>query len=250
MLLFLCVSIGINLVMFVPAYLMGTDKLTDISYSLTFLFVASAAYYKSSHTSAQLVLLAAVSLWAIRLGVFLLGRVLVNGKDKRFDDMRGSVIKFGRFWLLQGLTVFVVLLSSLLFWDSKRTHLGLASIVGLVVFILGLVLEAIADQQKRKFSQNPANKGKWIASGVWGCSRHPNYLGEILVWSGLYVFVMPSLSSTSKITALISPLYIIVLLLFVSGIPLLEKSADKKWGSNKDYIKYKQRVPLLIPRSK
>lgn len=247
-LLFLLVSVGLNLLLFIPAFIYKTDKLTDMSYSITFLIVASYAYYKSAHTGGQFVMLAAVSIWAIRLGVFLLGRVLVNGKDKRFDDMRGSLLKFGRFWLLQGISVFIILLASSLFWQRASTNSNLLSGIGILVFAGGLVLETVADSQKRVFSSQPANKGKWIATGVWSKSRHPNYLGEMLVWIGLYVFAFSSLSVTGKLVGLLSPLYIIVLLAFVSGIPLLEKSADKKWGTQQAYQDYKKRVPILIPK--
>jgi steroid 5-alpha reductase family enzyme len=237
-----------NLFMFVPAYLYKTDKLTDISYALSFIFLSGFAYIKSSTTGAHILLTLLVFWWALRLGAFLLYRVSKKGKDVRFDGMRENPLKFIRFWLLQGVTVFLVLIGVLLFMEVKSPKVNLLSIFGVIVFLCGLAIEAIADLQKWQFSQNIKNKGKWIEIGLWGRSRHPNYLGEMLVWIGIYLYILPSLTGNDWLIALISPAYIIILLMFVSGIPLLEKSADKKWGNEKGYKEYKKRVPKLIPK--
>nr|MCW1908146.1 DUF1295 domain-containing protein [Candidatus Saccharibacteria bacterium] len=208
-LLALLLSLGINIVMFVPAYLLKTDKLTDISYALTFMFVALMVFLQSEQTSGHLLALIMVWAWAIRLGGFLLYRVSVVGKDQRFDAMRGSLLKFGRFWVLQGLSVFVILLASIVYWRQPVTSLGLMSLIGALIFAEGLALEAIADQQKFAFKQ--AGKKGWIESGVWSISRHPNYLGEMMVWAGMFLFVAPSLQLSDTLIALISPIYICLL---------------------------------------
>lgn len=144
--------------------------------------------------------------------------------------------------------MFVVLVASLLLWQESATSLTALSWLGLAIFITGLLLEATADYQKFLFKfSGKRKKHEWIDEGVWRMSRHPNYLGEMMVWSGLYLFVLPSLSGTALYAGLISPLYIIALLLFVSGVPLLEKYADKKWGSQDAFKTYKKEVPLLIP---
>lgn len=239
-------SLGINIIMFVPAYLLKTDKLTDISYAVTFMFVSLLVFLQSERGSGHLVALIMVWAWAIRLGGFLLYRVSVVGKDQRFDQMRGSLLKFGRFWVLQGLSVFVILLAGVVFWRQPDISLGWMSIIGLLIFAEGLALETIADQQKFAFKR--AGKKGWIESGVWSISRHPNYLGEMLVWSGLFLFVAPSLELTGTLIALISPVYIVLLLCFASGIPILEKTADKRWGKDPKYQAYKKRVPVLVPK--
>jgi steroid 5-alpha reductase family enzyme len=242
----LVLSVGINVVMFVPAFKFKTDKLTDISYALTFMFVSLVVYLQSSMTNGHLLVLVMVWAWALRLGGFLLYRVSVVGKDQRFDAMRTSLWKFGRFWLLQGLTVFVVLLAAIIYWKQPFARLDWWALVGGIIFAEGLLLEAVADQQKFKFKQT-GQKG-WIETGVWSISRHPNYLGEMMVWSGLFLFVSSSLQFNDMLIALISPLYIFLLLRFVSGIPILEKAADAKWGKQPKYQAYKHRVPLLVPR--
>ena len=240
------ISIGINLAMFIPAYRYKTDKLTDISYAVTFVTLAIYGYFSSAHTNSHKLAYYMVLAWAFRLGYFLFSRVKRVGKDRRFDGMRSSFWLFLRFWVLQGLTAFVVMLAALMLWQQNLTLLNPTSWLGLMVFVLGLVLEATADAQKAAFSQKNKSK-KWIDVGVWRSSRHPNYLGEMMIWLGMYFFAYSSLKGASAALGLISPDFIIVLLCFASGIPILEKSSDKKWGEDKDYQRYKQEVPLLVP---
>jgi len=241
-------SMGINIFMFVPAFIFKTDKLTDISYAVTFAFVASLAYWFSEQSLAHTLLLFAIIAWSLRLGGFLLIRINKMGKDSRFDGRREKFWSFLSFWLLQGASVFVVLVASLLLFDTAEPVVTWLSWVGLFVFASGLLLEAAADIQKFRFKFSGKKKRQeWIDEGVWRMSRHPNYLGEMMVWSGLYIFALPSLSGLAVYSGLISPLYIIGLLLFVSGVPLLEKYADKKWGDKKAFQQYRKEVPLLVP---
>ena len=243
----LLVAIGINVAMFVPAYAFRTDKLTDISYALTFIIVALESYHRSIQTPAQLWVLGMVLVWAVRLGLFLFIRISKNKTDKRFDEIRDNFYAFLKFWVLQGFTVYIVLITASLVWSRNVTFIKPVSYVGLGFFGLGLSIEALADAQKSRF-KNKTKTDIWIDVGVWRMSRHPNYLGEIMVWLGVYLFAWPSLLNLQlKVLGLLSPLYIIGLLLFVSGIPLLEKSADKKWGTKKDYKDYKKAVPALLP---
>lgn len=244
-------SFAFNMGMFLIAYKQQTDKLTDISYSLT--FVALAAYaYKIGDNSWQYswLILAMVLLWAVRLGGYLLYRVSITGKDKRFDEMRGSFTKFAGFWTLQAATVFVVALGYLTFYKAGYRPDGTALALGIAIWSIGFVIESVADIQKFRFIQNPKNKGKWIDSGIWRYSRHPNYFGEMLVWYGLWVAIASGLSAQNKLIAAISPLFIFTMLMFVSGVPLLEKAADKRWGKQKAYQTYKKQTSLLVPLPK
>ncbi len=240
------VSLGINLVMFAPAFIFQTDKLTDVSYALTFIVVALAGYAESTKTTVHTMTLILVLLWALRLGTFLFIRINKMKKDRRFDGMRNKFFSFLKFWVLQGVTVYVVMLSAIGVWNQKTTTLTALSVLGGAVFLAGLILETVADAQKYKFNTNKKTD-TWIHSGVWSVSRHPNYLGEMMVWLGVYLYVFSSLHGNARLVGLLSPIYIIVLLLFVSGIPLLEKSANKKWGSDPAYKKYIKQTPALIP---
>ncbi|GAB4158148.1 MAG: DUF1295 domain-containing protein [Candidatus Dojkabacteria bacterium] len=242
------IAIGFNLLLFLPAYLLKTDKLTDLSYSLTFILLALYGAYINKFDANYLPVTLLVLIWAIRLGSYLLIRISKTGKDKRFDQMRENFWDFGKFWLLQGVTVWIVMLPCLLFFKSQAPTFNWVSTIGLIIWILGISIEAIADWQKFQFKNNPQNEGKWIASGLWKYSRHPNYLGEILLWLGVYLFVVPSLTGATILWGLIGPLYITLLLCFVSGIPLLEKSADKRWGNLSEYIKYKKETGVLFPK--
>lgn len=246
LLFYLLVSLGINIVMFLIAFRMQSDKLTDISYAATFLTLALFGFFRSETSLFHGILLGMISLWGIRIGGFLLYRVLKTGTDKRFDGMRDKFVAFSRFWILQAITVWILMLPSLFAFEASGV-LSPIGLSGIIIWLIGLSIESVADLQKYRFSQNPANKDRWIASGIWQYSRHPNYFGEILVWVGIYMFAFTSLSTTQQWAGLISPIFITILLLFVSGIPLLEKAADKKWGSSKEYQRYKSTTSVLIP---
>jgi steroid 5-alpha reductase family enzyme len=242
----LIVSLVINLSMFLVAFRLQSDKLTDISYAVTFATIGVWGFATSEASFYHLVLMAMVLVWALRLGGFLLYRVVKSGKDARFDGMRENFWKFGRFWLAQAITVWVVMIPSV-FAFAATSSIGGLQVAAVAIWLIGLLCESTADFQKLAFSKNPKNKDKWIAIGIWKYSRHPNYFGEILVWAGIYLYALSSLSSLQAVIGLASPLFIITLLLFVSGIPILEKSADKRWGRLAAYREYKRRTSILIP---
>lgn len=250
MLLLLGVALGINLAMFLVAFKLQTDKLTDISYAVTFIVLSLTALLLGEPDAAKIIGVAMVCTWAVRLGGFLLYRVSKVGKDSRFDEIRGNFKKFLWFWISQGFSVWVILLPILLLAASKHTAFSALSILGLLIWAGGLALEAVADFQKFWFSSDPQNKGKWIDEGVWSVSRHPNYFGEIAVWVGVYLFAVSGLETWQVVVAIASPLFITSLLLFVSGIPKLEKSADERWGDKAAYREYKRRTSLLVPSFK
>lgn len=240
-------SIGFNLLMFIPAYFFRTDKLTDISYALTFAFLAGFGFAQSG-SFPSLILFGMILLWAIRLGGFLLIRVWKHKKDSRFDGMRESFLRFLRFWLLQGLTVWAVLIPSILFFNNAPAAISPYASIGSGLWIIGLLIEAIADWQKYQFKNDTSNKGKWIESGLWKYSRHPNYFGEILLWIGVYVYTLFGLNQTDALIGAIGPIFIASLIIFVSGIPILEKKANEKWGDDPQYQKYKKGTGVLIPK--
>lgn len=242
----LLLSLAINGVMFVVAFKLQSDKLTDISYALSFIILAFFAFHYSPKTLYAAISVSLVCLWAVRIGSFLLYRVLQTGSDRRFDGMRDHFWKFGKFWLGQAVTVWILMIP-LTLSRSENSHWHAAAVIGIIVWLIGLVLESIADLQKYHFTHKLENKNTWIDEGVWRYSRHPNYFGEMLVWFGIFIYALPDLTMIERVISLVSPLFISVLLLFVSGIPILEKNADKRWGTIPAYKAYKRRTSSLIP---
>lgn len=242
----LAISLAINLVLFLIAFRYKSDKLTDISYSISFISLAILAYiYSQDKNSYSLILFLMIILWGVRIGGFLLRRILKVGKDKRFDPLRDNFINFGKFWLGQAITAWVLLLPVTI--SIYRGHkINSVAYIGFGIWAFGLIIETIADLQKIQFKNNPENRGKWIQSGIWGYSRHPNYYGEILVWIGVYVYALPGLTAWQRIICLLSPLLISLVLLFVSGVPILEKNADERWGNDPNYLEYKKRTSLIL----
>jgi steroid 5-alpha reductase family enzyme len=234
---------------FIPAYLLQTEKFFDLTGSLTYISVIIIAVIFSTDVDSRAILLSIlVAVWAIRLGSFLFGRIRKAGKDDRFDEIKPSFIRFLNVWTIQGLWVTFTMAAALAaITTATRKELDLFAIVGFLVWIFGFAIEVVADSQKSRFSANPDNKGKFIQTGLWSRSRHPNYFGEIMLWVGIAIIALPVLQGWQWV-ALISPVFVTLLLTRVSGVPLLEKKADKKWGGQEDYESYKKRTPVLIPK--
>jgi steroid 5-alpha reductase family enzyme len=234
---------------FIPAYLLQTEKFYDLTGSFTYIAVSTLALVFSSQVDARAILLwGMVVLWALRLGSFLFRRIRKAGRDDRFDEIKPSWIRFLNAWTIQALWV-TFTASAALISITTLTRKGLDgfALVGFLVWVLGFTLESLADYQKSRFNADPANRGKFIQSGLWSRSRHPNYFGEIVLWIGVMIIALPVLQGWQWV-ALISPLFVTLLLTRVSGIPLLEKKADQKWGGQEEYEAYKKRTPVLIPR--
>lgn len=239
----------IQWIAFIPAFLRQTEKFFDLTGSLTYISVTLLALVFSSNVDARsLLLFVLVLIWAVRLGSFLFLRIRKAGKDDRFDELKPSFIRFLNVWTIQGLWVtFTAAAAWVAITTSTRKELDFFALLGALVWALGFGLEVVADAQKSRFNANPANKGKFIQTGLWSRSRHPNYLGEILLWVGVAIIALPVLQGWQWV-ALISPLFVTLLLTRVSGIPLLEQKADKKWGGQPEYEAYKKRTPVLVPR--
>ena len=238
----------IQWIVFIPAYIKKTEKFFDLTGSLTYIIVIVIAVVLSPEIDIRsIVLTVLVSIWAIRLGLFLFHRIMKEGEDKRFKEIKKSGSRFFLTWTIQGLWVSFTLAAALAaITVEQKTAFGLIGLVGILVWIIGFGFEVIADYQKSKFRSVPDNKGKFITTGLWSISRHPNYFGEIILWIGVAIIALPTLEGWRWIT-LISPVFVTLLLTKVSGIPLLEKRADDKWGGQEDYEEYKKRTPVLIP---
>ncbi|MCO5598402.1 hypothetical protein L7F22_052497 [Adiantum nelumboides] len=224
------------------------DKVTDFAGSTNFVILALlTAILHNTWYFRQIVLTALVVIWGSRLALFLLFRILQWGEDRRFDDKRDNLLKFAAFWIIQAVWVWTVSLPVTIVNASDRNpDIQAADIVGWVLWFLGALIEAVADQQKLAFKNNATNKGKWCDAGLWGFTRHPNYFGEILLWWGIFIAATPVLNG-GQWAAIVGPIFITIVLLFLSGIPLLEASADKRYGGMAEYRRYKKRTSPLIP---
>ena len=247
----LCVilAFAIQWVAFVPAFLLQTERFFDLTGSLTYITVTIAAVLLSAEVDARsILLLAMVVVWAARLGSYLFLRIRKAGADSRFDAIKPSFARFLNTWTLQGLWVTLTLSAALAaITTTERVGLGTVTAIGIVVWVAGIGLEATADAQKSRFRADPANKGRFIRSGLWSWSRHPNYFGEILLWIGVAIVALPVLRGWQWVT-LISPVFVFLLLTRVSGVPMLEQSADERWGGEPEYESYKARTSVLLPR--
>lgn len=238
----------IQWLVFIPSFRAQTEKFFDLTGSLTYTSITLLLVALTPGVDARALLLAAMVLvWALRLGTFLFGRVRKAGKDDRFDDLKPSLVRFLNVWTIQGLWVtFTAAAAWVAITSATRVALDGFALVGFLVWAVGFAFEVVADLQKSRFNADPANKGTFISTGLWATSRHPNYFGEILLWLGVAIVSVPALQGWQWI-ALISPVFVTLLLTKVSGVPLLEKKSDAKWGGQADYEAYKKATPVLVP---
>ncbi len=246
----LCGMLGFVLhwLVFVPSFFAQTEHYFDLTGSLSFVATIIVANWLISDSGARGMLLSFMVLaWAIRLGIFLFSRVRRDGEDKRFRDIKPLFWRFLFTWTLGGLWVLITVAAALAAITSGRiVALGTSAYLGAALWFLGFVFETIADRQKSAFKANSENEGKFIRSGLWSVSRHPNYFGEMTLWIGVAIVAAPALAGWQLLT-LVSPLFVILLICRVSGVPLLESKAQEKWGDDPNYQEYVRNTPVLIP---
>ncbi|KAF2362620.1 Protein of unknown function DUF1295 [Trinorchestia longiramus] len=242
------IDFGIQFLGWGIAVFFHTERLYDLTGSSTFLLVAGLCYkWHTNGHPRQLIQTGAVIVWALRLGSYLFSRILEQGQDRRFNKIRDDPVRFFSAWTMQGMWVFVTLLPTLLcVMNSRQPPLRLRDYIGWGVWLMGFLIETLADHQKTVFRRDPSNQGKFISSGLWSLSRHPNYFGEILLWFGLYISASSSFSGYEYFSVL-SPTLVYLLITRVSGIPMLESYGLKKWGTSPLYQKYLRETPVLVP---
>jgi len=240
---------GINWLVFIPSNQRKTEHYFDLTGSITYVSVVIVALLLSDNLDARALIVGGmVIVWAARLGSFLFRRVRRDGRDGRFDEIKVDPLRFFMTWTLQGLWVLLTLAAALAIITSvERKTIGAVGIIGIAIWLAGFAIEVVADRQKSAFKQNPNNKGRFISTGLWAWSRHPNYFGEIVLWIGVAVMAVPILSGWRWVT-LISPIFVILLLTKVSGIPMLEKRGADRWGDEADYRRYVENTPVLVMR--
>jgi len=246
------VSFFVHWIVAIPSLIASSEKYFDLTGMIATLLVVSTAILALLNSGQQAsthstIVAIFVSLWTLRLGTFLYKRIVQSGEDKRFKEIKKSLPKFLMAWTLSALWVFLTTVNAItIIALNSKEPLGIFFIIGGALWILGFAFEAVADWQKKNFSELPENRDKFITQGLWSISRHPNYFGEIVLWTGIAIISLPLLSDWQFVT-LVSPLFVFILLTKISGLPFLEDKAEKKWGNDKNYIEYKNKTPVLTP---
>eukprot|EP00397_Hematodinium_sp_SG-2012_P047652 GEMP01054287.1.p1 GENE.GEMP01054287.1~~GEMP01054287.1.p1 ORF type:complete len:287 (+),score=1.61 GEMP01054287.1:55-861(+) len=247
----LAVDFGIQAVFAVTAILLNTEKFFDFVGSLTFITCTLLSVFYESIDVHEMKMVQAfcICIWAGKLGSFLLYRVICSKGDKRFVEIKKSPIRFFGVWMIQGAWVYLNMLPSLLVFSAKKENPELVSIslAGWVIFAFGLIFETVADYQKTVFRNMPENKDKYITTGLWSISRHPNYFGEIVLWYGLFIAAAPYFTSACAYLTVICPTLTTLMIIYVSGVPMLEKSGMEKWVNDPKYVEYLQTTSCIVP---
>lgn len=238
----------IHLLIFVPSYYFQTEKFFDLTGTIAYVSSVLFIFFKSNTVESinlgSLALSTFIIIWSLRLGTFLFLRIKKAGKDRRFNEIKKSFSWFFMTFSVSGMWVTICSICALT-GIANGIIFSSTTIIGIIIFIIGFTIEIIADSQKTKFRAKDDNKDKFISSGLWKYSRHPNYLGEIILWLGISLISFSSLEGLQYIT-LISPIFTYLLLVNVSGINFLEKSGKKKWGHLESYKKYLKETPRLF----
>jgi len=235
-------------IVFIPSYFLSTEHFFDLTGSVTFITVSILAFLMNdSKNLRQFIVLVLIMIWALRLGSFLFLRIRKAGEDSRFTIIKKDFLVFFLTWNLQGLWVLFTLFGALTILTSNNNqNFGILDIIGILIWIIGFVIEVVSDRQKSEFKSHESNDGKFIQSGLWKYSRHPNYFGEILIWTGIAIIGISVYSGFGWL-GLISPFFVFVMLNYISGVRLLEKQAEERWGGNDLYQSYKSKTPVLFP---
>ncbi len=230
---------------FVAAVFMKRNDIADIAWGLGFVVMSWSAFLLSEYSGRSLLVNVLVTIWGLRLAWHITRRNLRKSEDSRYAAWRASwkyftLRSYVQIFLLQGIFLYVILLPVLFIHASAPVPLHLLDILGAMLWIVGFFFESVGDRQLKQFLHDPANKGKIMETGLWAYSRHPNYFGEVVQWWGIFLcaLALPNGSLT-----IVGPLLITFLILFVSGIPLLEK----KYAGRPDFEAYKRRTSVFIP---
>jgi steroid 5-alpha reductase family enzyme len=245
----LIIAVLLQVFFFLPSFLLKTEKYYDLVGSLTYITTISLAYFSvENKTMIDSIIYFYVMVWASRLGIYLFRRVRNDGKDVRFEKAKRHFFWFLQYWMGQALWVSLTACAAIIaILSPEEDTLPVLAIVGMVLWISGFTIESISDYQKRVFRKENNPSESFIHTGFWARSRHPNYFGEITLWTGIAVIALNTLNGIEYIT-LISPVFVYLLLTRMSGVNLLERIADERYGHLEEYQRYKRNTPVLVPK--
>ena len=245
----LIIAVLIQIIFFIPSFLLKTEKYYDLVGSLTYITTVSLAYFSvENKTMIDSIIYFYVMVWALRLGIYLFRRVRNDGKDVRFEQAKRHFLWFLQYWMGQALWVSLTACAAIIaILSPEEDILPVLAMVGMALWLSGFTIESLSDYQKRAFRKENNPTESFIHTGLWARSRHPNYFGEITLWTGIAVIALNTLSGIEYIT-LISPVFVYILLTRMSGVNLLERIADERYGHLEEYQRYKRNTPVLVPK--
>ena len=245
----LIIAVLLQIIFFIPSFLLKTEKYYDLVGSLTYITIVSLAYFAvENKTIIDSIIYFYVMVWALRLGIYLFRRVRNDGKDVRFEKAKRHFFWFLQYWMGQALWVSLTACAAIIaILSPEDDTLPFLAIVGMTLWLSGFTIETISDYQKRVFRKEYNSTEAFIHTGLWARSRHPNYFGEITLWTGIAVIALNTLSGIEYMT-LVSPVFVYILLTRMSGVNLLERIADERYGHLEEYQQYKRNTPVLVPK--
>ncbi len=230
---------------FIISVIVKRNDIVDIAWGLGYVLLICFYLVRTDLTGRTILVSILVILWGIRLAVFVYMRNSKKKEDFRYLNWRNTwknfyLRSFLQIYLLQGTLLLIIISPVSIMFAQNQTPLNFLDVIGLMIWIIGFMFEAIGDRQLILFKKNPDNKGKIIKNGLWRYSRHPNYFKEVMLWWGIFII---TLSSPNWYFGLLGPLAISFLILKVSGIPMLEA----KYDDNPDYQEYKKQTSKFFP---
>ena len=244
----LIVAVLLQVIFFIPSFLLKTEKYYDLVGSLTYVTTVSLAYFAvENKTMIDSIIYFYVMVWALRLGIYLFRRVRNVGKDVRFEKAKRHFFWFLQYWMGQALWVSLTASAAIIgILSPEDDLLPVLAMIGMALWLSGFTIESVSDYQKRVFRKENNPSEAFIHTGLWARSRHPNYFGEIMLWTGIAVIALNTLTGIEYIT-LVSPIFVYILLTRMSGINKLEQIADERYGHLEEYQRYKRNTPVLVP---
>jgi steroid 5-alpha reductase family enzyme len=232
---------------FMLAWIKKDNSIVDFAWGIGFILVAILTFFLETEFVTRHVLVTAlIFIWGTRLATHIALRNKGRGEDFRYAQWRKDwgkwffIRSFFQIFMLQGFLLLIIAYPVMLINHSEETGFVFLDILGLIIWLIGFVFEAVGDYQLAKSKRKAENKGKIMAQGLWRYTRHPNYFGETAMWWGIFLI---ALSVKNGWTAIVSPLLITFLLLRVSGITMLEK----KYVGNKEFGEYAKRTSAFFP---
>ncbi|PKM91340.1 steroid 5-alpha reductase [Candidatus Falkowbacteria bacterium HGW-Falkowbacteria-1] len=232
---------------FVISLFKKRNDVVDIAWGLGFVIIAWASFLISGNFSLRSLLVNfLVSIWGFRLAWHINNRNKEKPEDYRYLAWRKEwgtwfyLRSYLQVYILQGVLLYLIILPILFTNKSIGPALNFINILGVLIWMIGFFFESVGDAQLSSFIRNPINKGKLMQSGLWQYTRHPNYFGEVAQWWGLWLIVI---NVPNYLFGIIGPLTITILILKVSGIPMLEK----KMSQHQEFADYKRRTSSFFP---